>query len=504
MKKLFIAILLILSLSLSSFGCSSGPKDWDYNDRPAINGGVMNDAVATAPDGGMDYEHPEIIENDFVNTLVNPDSTFSLDRNTASYSMMRKIINGGSKLPQNSVRIEELINYFNYDYERPQDGETLAMGGTLSKCPWNEKNHLFTVNVAAPEINFEDKKQNNLVFLIDTSGSMTGMDRLGLIQQAFTMLTENLADNDVVSIVTYASGTRVAAEGMLGKDRTQIANVLQDLKASGSTNGSGGIQLAYETAQKYFIEGGNNRVILATDGDFNVGISNSNALNEFISQKRETGIWLSVLGVGMYNTNDKIMKTLAENGNGNYGYIDSVSEAKKLLVEEMGGTLVTVAKDVKIKISFNAETVQEYRLIGYETKQITNEEFEDENKDAGEIGSGHTVTAVYELALTEASGLIATGELRFKAPDSNEQISVVKTFDLDELLSLPLSEDAVFIGCVTEFGLLVTSSKYVGQATFESVISRLEALQCVTGTNKDGFKAEFLDLVKKAKIIYAQ
>ncbi len=496
MKKVFIAILLILSLSLGLFGCSamtpSGGNDYYVKDS------FLNE------EGGMNYEYGEIIENDFVNTLVNPDSTFSLDRNTASYSMMRKIINGGSKLPQNSVRIEELINYFNYDYERPQDGETLAMGGTLSKCPWNEKNHLFTVNVAAPEINFEDKKQNNLVFLIDTSGSMTGMDRLGLIQRAFTMLTENIDDNDVVSIVTYASGTRVAAEGMLGKERAQIANVLQDLQAGGSTNGSGGIQLAYETAQKYFIEGGNNRVILATDGDFNVGISNFNALKEFISQKRETGIWLSVLGVGMYNTNDEIMKTLAENGNGNYGYIDSVSEARKLLVEEMGGTLVTVAKDVKIKISFNAETVQEYRLIGYETKQITNEEFEDENKDAGEIGSGHTVTAVYELALTEVNGKIATGELRFKTPETNEQKSIVKTFDSEELLAAPLSEDTLFIGCVTEFGLLVTSSKYAAHSSFESVISRLEDLQCVTGENKDGFKAEFLDIVKKAKIIYAQ
>lgn len=499
MMKKICAILLVTLLSLSLFACSAAPKKDGMMGEAGMNGDMLEGAPVSP---GMDYEYEEVKESGFINPLENANSTFSLDRNTANYAMARRMINGGSKVPTGSVRIEEYVNYFNYNYQRPEKGEGLALGGSLTDCAWNSEHKTFTVSVSAEEISFEEKKQNNIVFLIDTSGSMLGDDRLGLIKQAFTMLTENLEDNDIVSIVTYASGVRVAAEGLLGKDKLTIANVLQDLNAGGSTNGAGGIQLAYETAEKYYVEGGNNRVILATDGDFNVGIRNKNDLYEFISEKRNLGIWLSVLGVGMYNTSDTTMKTLAENGNGNYGYLDSVSEAKKLLVKEMGGTLVTVAKDVKINVNFNADAVEKYRLIGYETKMMSMEDFENSEKDAGEIGSGHTVTAVYELKLKDgASGTFASAEIRYKHPETNEQNSITKDYTTD-LAEEEISEEVIFIGCVTEFGLILRNSEYKANASFTSVIERLQTLECVCGVDADEFKAEFLELCQKARSIY--
>lgn len=508
MKK-FIAftsfILCIILFTACSSGDYGGDKNYGYAPDAGMDNGMFETDTATG-----EYDYEEIVENGFVTTEVKSTSTFSLDRNTASYTLMRKQINSGYQIAEDSVRIEEYVNYFSYDYDLPTDGEALALGGSLSSTPWNDQTKLFTVSVKAEDIVFENKKPNNLVFLIDTSGSMYGDDRLGLIQQAFTMLLENLDKNDRVSIVTYATGTKVVCEGLTGKEKTQIANTIQDLTASGATNGSGGIQLAYETAQKYFISGGNNRVLLATDGDFNVGISNKNALNEFISAKRDTGIYLSVFGVGMYNTSDTTMKTLAEKGNGNYGYIDSINEARKLLVNEMGGTLVTVAKDTKIQLTFNVETVQKYRLIGYESKMLTDDEFEDNSTDAGEIGSGHTVTAVYELILTENAldtdeqdlyKQIATAEVRYKDPDTNEDKSITKTYNADLFNETP-DEDVIFIGCVVEYGLLLRNSAYKADASFESVITRLNDLQSVSSLGADEFRAEFKTLVQKAMAIY--
>lgn len=363
-----------------------------------------------------------------------------------------------------------------------------------------EENKLFTIGIAAEEISFASDIQNNIIFLIDISGSMFGEDRLGLIQQAFTMLLDNLGDNDYVSIVTYASNCRVALSGARGTEKTKIANVLQDLSASGTTNGSGGIQLAYAEAEKYFIQGGNNRVILATDGDFNVGISDKNQLKNFISEKRQSGIFLTVLGVGMFNTNDSTMKTLAESGNGNYAYLDSVAEARKVLVEELNGTFNVVAKDAKAGVIFNPETVEKYRLIGYESKMLSQDEFYDENKDAGEIGSGHTVTAVYEIKIKDnAAGNIATVEIKYKHPESNENKNITETFTTYDYSANP-DEDCIFIGCVVEYGLLLRNSEFKGNADFENVISRMSQLSCV---REDPFKAEFLEIVKKACILYS-
>lgn len=492
MKRIF-AIVLVLALALAALAACSP-------EGPGVDGevGMVRPGEDSSSQDYPNYQYGDIIENDFVSAAEEQSSYFSLDRNTASYSLMRRQIEEGLQINKNSVRIEEYVNYFSYDYIRPQQGEALALSAKLFDSPWSD-NKLFTIGVAAEEITFENPVTNNVVFLIDTSGSMYGDDRLGLIQQAFTMLLENLNDGDYVSIVTYAGDCRVALNGARGTEKTKIANVLQDLEAAGSTYGEGGIQLAYEQATKYFVEGGNNRVILATDGDFNVGISNKNQLKEFISQKRDSDIYLSVLGVGMFNTNDTTMKTLAENGNGNYAYLDSVSEARKVLVEELNGTFNVVAKDSKIGVTFNPDVVDSYRLIGYESKMMSQDEFEDENKDVGEIGSGHTVTAVYEVKLKQnADGEVAKAEVRYKDPATEQSKSISVTCTTADYTQTP-DEDSVFIGCVVEYGLLLRQSEYKGQASFGSVISRLQTLNCVAN---DQFKAEFLELVQKAAKLY--
>jgi len=492
MKKLIYVLVFVTAFTFAMQGCGKA-NSFDRSQN----------YFATEETDEPNYRYDKVKENDFTVTEVKNTSTFSLDRNTSAYSLVRRQINSGLKIASDSVRVEELVNYFSYDYPEPEAGKPLGISGTLSDCPWNAENKLFTIGVSAKKIDFSQKKRNNLVFLIDVSGSMFGSDRLGLVQNSFSMLTENLDDDDCVSIVTYASGTKIVAEGLRGNQKTQICNVIQDLTASGSTAGSKGIQLAYEVAGKYFIKGGNNRVLLATDGDFNVGISNKNQLNEFISEKRNGGIYLSVLGVGMFNSRDDIMETLAKNGNGNYGYLDSLTEARKMLVTEMGGTLEVVAKDAKINVAFNKDSVEKFRLIGYENKMMTEEDFNDENKDAGEIGSGHTVTAVYEIKLKDgATGELASAKIKCKSPDDDSNIEIDGSFNVSMYDSAP-DEDVLFIGCVTEFGLLLRDSQYKGSAAWPALITRLGGLSSASGANADEFRKEFFDLVKKAQIIYS-
>lgn len=492
MKRLFCLAILIVVVALLFAGCSA-----EYPNLSDKNDGLFLPSTILGESG---YQHDEVVENNFVSTSENAESYFSLDRNTASYSLMRRQINAGSKVSEGAVRVEEYVNYFNYNYARPTD-LALALGGSLFDCPWNSAHKLLTIGVSAEEVSFAEPKQNNIVFLIDTSGSMYGSDRLGLIQQSFTMLLDYLGDNDVVSIVTYAGDSRVALEGALGSQKTLIANVLQDLQPQGSTNGSGGIQKAYETAQKYFVNGGNNRILLATDGDFNVGVTSKNQLEALVNSQANNGIFLSVLGVGMMNTNDSTLSILSKNGQ--YAYLDSVAEARKVLVEELGGTFNTVAKDAKIGVTFNSDVVESYRLIGYENKMITEDEFNDVNKNAGEIGSGHTVTAVYELQLKQnAQGDIATAEVRFKTTgETEENKSIAKTYTTADYTASP-NEDSVFIGCVVEYGLLLRNSAFKNDATFGAVIARLESLPSVSGENADQFRNEFLQIVKKAKTMY--
>ncbi|MDE7405780.1 MAG: von Willebrand factor type A domain-containing protein [Clostridiales bacterium] len=495
-KKILTAICATVIAGCTLAACGAPPDGYGSASAGKPSAGMITPNVGELEN----YQTTNIVERNFVSAAMTPDSYFSLDRNTASYSYMRRIINEGRKVSAGSVRLEEYINYFSYDYDRPTDGNALAVSSNLFDCPWNEQHKLLSIGVAAEEITYS-AKPNNIVFLIDTSGSMYGDDRLGLIQQSFSMLAESLGEDDTVSIVTYAGDSRVALSGESGQNKTKICNVLQDLEARGSTNGQGGIQKAYALAQQYYSAEKNNRVILATDGDFNVGASSTSALKTLISQKRESGIYLSVLGVGMYNTNDNTMKTLAENGNGNYAYLDSVAEARKVLVEELGGTFNVVAKDAKMGVTFNADTVDKYRLLGYESKMMSQEEFDDDKKDAGEIGSGHTVTALYELELKQdAYGAIATCEVRFKAPETDEGKSISTTVMTTDYTSTP-DEDCMFIGCVAEYGLILRESKYKGNADIHNVSLRLAALECAN-TDGDSFKAEFLDIVKKAEKLY--
>lgn len=496
MKKFGIVLTaVVMALTVALFAACSG----------ANGGGYWSDSMLNSVAEGENYQFDEVVEQTFVSTEEETNSYFSLDRNTAGYSLMRRQIMEGARLNPASVRLEEYVNYFNYNYARPTD-KALAVGASLFDCPWNAAHKLLSFSVAAKDLQLTDTA-NNLVFLIDTSGSMYGEDRLGLIQQAFVMLLDSLGSNDTVSVVTYAGDSRVALEGAVGSEKLRIANVIEDLTANGSTNGAGGIERAYALAQKYFVEGGNNRVILATDGDFNVGVTGKTGLTSLIKEKAQNGVYLSVLGVGMTNTNDRTMNTLATNGNGNYAYLDSVAEARKALVSELGGTLQTVAKDAKIGVEFNKDVVGKYRLLGYDTKILSEEQFEDEKTDAGEIGAGHTVTAVYEVELKDAAGEVATAELRFKLPDGDTDSandvsdSVSVTVTTDSYSAVP-SDDNAFVGCVLEFGLILRDSIYKGDATFDAVLERLERL--TDYLNEDQFKAQFREVVERAKEIYAE
>ena len=491
---LLLAILMLVACGLSA--CSAAPNAAGKLDAAM---GVINADPNMAPTVAMAGDsYTEIVENAFVPAAESNTSYFSIDANTSAYPNLRSLIRNRYTIPKDAVRVEEMLNYFTYDYETPTDGSILALNAALFDTPYNAQTKLLTIGLAAREVEFSQVK-NNLVFLIDTSGSMFGDDRLGLVQQAFMMLAQNLNPEDRVSIVTYAGSDRVALEGAYGYEQQKIMAVVEDLAASGSTAGSAGIETAYKLAQKYFIEGGNNRVILATDGDFNVGISDTEELKDFIAKKRETGVFFSVFGVGRGNYQSDKMEALALNGNGTCSYIDSAAEARRALVEQIGGSMVTVAKDVKAGVIFDPEYVESFRLIGYENKQLTQEEFENAATDAGELGSGHTVTVVYEIKLTEkalaAEEKLATVEIRYKAPDAApeaESLQLLLDITANAYHAEPTEQDA-FIASVVEFALVLRESAYKQDASLQAVIDRLEALDL----SGDVWKAEFRDLVKE-------
>jgi len=436
-------------------------------------------------------EFEEIKENDFISAADEPNSYFSLNVNTASYSIIRRNINNNAAIYKDQVLIEEMLNYFKFNYPVPDDGEILSINGWLTPCPWNTDAHLLTVGIKTEEVDMSDIR-NNLVFLIDVSGSMSGWDRLGLVQEAFILLAENLNPNDRVSIVTYASGVSTALDGAMGYETKRIIDVIEDISAGGSTAGADGIQRAYTIAQKYFLQDGNNRVILATDGDFNVGISSDKELENFISQKRATGIYLSILGVGMGNHKNSKMEKLANAGNGNFAYLDSVNEARKVLIEEAGGTLKTVANDAKAMVSFDPVYVDKYRQIGYENRRLTQEDWENSDKDAGDLGAGRCITAVYEVILKNASaaGPFAAAAVRFKVPETNTDREI--STNVSSVTSVP-GADVKFISALVESALIMRDSKYKGAANMNAVVSRLEALDLAN----DEYKTEFLALMKK-------
>lgn len=470
---------------------------------------------STPPDYNAE-EYNKLVENGFKSVTANPLSTFSIDVDTASYSNARRMIEYGANVDPDAVRVEEFINYFSYDYSEPTTDDPFSVTTELSDCPWNDEAKLLLVGLKAEDIDMSKREPLNLVFLIDVSGSMFSEDKLPLVQKSFTMLIENLGEDDRISIVTYAGEDKVVLKGTSGADKEKITEAINSLEASGSTYGEAGINRAYELAEKYFIKGGNNRVILATDGDLNVGLSTEEELTGLIEEKRESGVFLSVLGFGSGNLKDDRMEALADKGNGNYSYIDSELEAKKVLVEEMAGTLYTVAKDVKIQVEFNPANVRGYRLVGYENRALADRDFADDTKDAGEIGAGHTVTALYELILNDGSAYspdlkygqteeqtvppteqgeygdeLLTVSLRYKQPDG----------DRSKLLSVPVTKDAytekmppnlTFAAAAAEFGMVLKNSAYRGSADCGHILDMLENYNC----NDDEYKTEFIYLVR--------
>ena len=443
-----------------------------------------------------DESYNEIVENPFVKTDFAADSYFSMDSFTASYSNLRRYINNGMNLPSDLIRTDELINYFSYDIEKPTDGNTFSSTVEMGDCPWNEEHKLLTVGVATKEVKRIENNGNNIVFLIDVSGSMNGTNKLSLIKESFKLFVENLDSSDIVSVVTYANGVNTIFEGKHVEKTGQIIKKVNNLRASGGTGGDKGLERAYEIAKKYFIPGGNNRVIIASDGDFNIGRFSQEELKSFIEEKRESGIYLTTLGFGMGNYKDTTMETLAKYGNGGYAYIDCIAEAKKVLVDELDSTLVTVAKDVKSNIEFNPNVVDSYRLIGYENKKLTKDEFDDEDKDAGEIGSGKTSIICYELVLKEniTDDKLLSLNINYKDPVTSKSLKYNKEVGLKSL-DKPVTDNYLFVASIVEFVLLLRSSNYMGNANYGELLVRLQRLSSI---DNDTFKSEFRELVNKA------
>ncbi|MBN1698234.1 MAG: VWA domain-containing protein [Spirochaetales bacterium] len=460
-------------------------------------------------------EYDRIYENRFLKAVDNPLSTFSIDVDTASYANVRRFITDGRLPYPDAVRIEELVNYFTYEYPQPSGEHPFAFYTEISECPWNTPHRLIHIGIQGKEIPKTQLPPNNLVFLIDTSGSMESQNKLPLLKKAFSLLVDQLRQEDRVAIAVYASAAGLVLPPTAGTDKGKIIGALERLSAGGSTAGGAGISLAYETAEKYYNPQGNNRVILATDGDFNVGVSSDAELVRLIEEKRNKGIFLTILGFGMGNYKDSKMEKLADKGNGNYAYIDTVSEAKKVLVEEMGSTLLTIAKDVKIQIEFNPARVDSYRLIGYENRVMAKEDFADDTKDAGELGAGHSVTALYEIVPSIGDGggtelkyqetrindgayntdEIMTMKFRYKKPKGDTSI-LIEIPVRDEDIPLTASSDNFrFASAVAEWGLLLRNSEHKADASYEQVLDLAGGSR---GKDEYGYREEFISLVTAA------
>ena len=461
--------------------------------------------------------YAEFSENEFLDPKATPLSTFSLDVDTTSYALMRREIAEGKRLPpRTSVRLEEFVNYFRYDYPQPADGRPLAVSCEAAPCPWNPAHKLARVALQARKLDKGNIPPCNLVFLVDVSGSMSWHGGIDMAKKGLSMLVGELRDEDRVAIVTYANGTAVRLPSTPGSDKARILGVIDSLMAGGGTAGGAGIQLAYEEAKKNFDKTRNNRVVLVTDGDFNIGISSPKELEDFIAEKRASGVFLTVVGVGAGNYQDATMKKLANAGNGNYAYVDSLLEAKKVFLTEFGGTLQTVAKDVKLQVEFNPAQVAAYRLLGYENRKLADKDFNDDRKDAGEIGSGHSMTAFYEIVpagsgeeavasvdplkyqKTEGveSGDLFTVKLRWKAPDGDASELAETPFAAAAATETP-SEDFRFAAAVAEYALLLENSKFKGDASFSNVLERARAAK---GADDEGWRAEFIRLVEAAEL----
>lgn len=448
------------------------------------------------------YEKPA--ENTFITTEKEDTSTFSIDVDGASLSNVRRFLMRQNQLPpSDAVRVEELINYFPYNYTAPEANaaDPFSIYTELSDCPWNANTRLLHIGLKAKNIATYDLPPSNLVFLIDVSGSMNNAERLPLLKKAFTLLVHQMRDEDKISMVVYAGAAGVVLPPTSGKDKEKIYQAIDNLQAGGSTAGGAGIELAYKTAEENLLKNGNNRIILATDGDFNVGISNDNDLVKMIEEKRQKGIFLTVLGFGMGNYKDAKMEKLADKGNGNYYYIDDFNEARKVLITQMNATLFTVAKDVKTQVIFNPKMVKAYRLVGYENRLLANEDFDDDTKDAGEMGAGHSVTALYELELwnTKNANTASLLELRFRYKQANGDESKLLTKNVSLNLYQPLaqsSDDFRFSAAVAMWGMLLSDSAFKAEATYEKAFNLAEKSQ---GTYADGMRSSLVNLIRKTE-----
>lgn len=508
MIKMTSMILVAIMLAAVLAGCAGAGDALAPNNKGEgwyddMNGAAAPDAVAPEgekPGTENDEDYAEIIENDFVDVLEKPLATLSADVDTASYSNIRRMINAGyslNNIPKNAVRTEELLNYFKYDYKLPQGNEPFGVSATIAPCPWNPENLLAVFGFMTEAIDYsQNDKPSNFVFLIDVSGSMMSSDKLPLLKEVFASFVENLDENDTISIVTYSGKEKVVLAGCSGDKKNKIINAVNGLQASGSTNGQSGLQKAYSLAKDYFIEGGNNRIIMASDGDLNVGISSPEELKNFVSQKRDEGIYLSVLGFGTGNYKDDNMEALADNGNGNYFYIDSVEEGEKVLGTDLNATINTIANDVKFQIDFNHEYVTSYRLIGYENRVLNNEDFTDDKKDAGEVGSGHCLTVAFEIVPNRDENVKSSDEfltvcVRYKDPGATESKLLEYPVKQDAFADTP-SDDFYFAAAVIEFAMVLRDSKYCNGTTLNTVLSLLNDIQL-----KDDYRVEFKTLVEK-------
>ncbi|MGD1929406.1 MAG: von Willebrand factor type A domain-containing protein [Leptolyngbyaceae cyanobacterium] len=476
----------------------------------------LPDDTTPAPDFNTEA-YDRIYENPFMAVVQEPLSTFSIDVDTASYANTRRFLTENRLPPPDAVRLEELINYFSYDYPQPTGDEPFSITTELAVAPWNPEHELLLVGLQGQQLDTEVLPPNNLVFLLDVSGSMDEPNKLPLLKAAIKLLAEQMDADDRVAIVVYAGAAGLVLEPTPGSETSQILAAIEALEAGGSTAGGAGIELAYQVAKENFLPEGNNRVILATDGDFNVGPSSDGELVRLIEGKRDDGIFLTVLGLGTGNYQDSKMEQLANQGNGNYAYLDSLLEAKKALVTEMGGTLVAIAKDVKLQIEFNPTEVKAYRLLGYENRLLEAQDFNDDQKDAGELGAGHSVTALYELIPADSAAAIPgvdplqyqestvlpsddllTLKLRYQQPDGDTSQLVQQALQREEIWQNTPSANMQFASAVAEFGLLLRNSEYKADADYEAVFTRATQSQ---GADFYGYRAEFLDLVQQADLL---
>ncbi|HET6996798.1 MAG TPA: VWA domain-containing protein [Chitinophagaceae bacterium] len=513
---------IVLVLVLFAVACDQ--RRLHYANCPTFkrNPADGKDYYAKAPDKKQGFnteDYDNIVENKFLSPLKNPLSTFSIDVDEAAYSNIRRFLNNGSIPPAGAVRIEEMINYFDYSYPKPANEDPFSVNTEIAECPWNTTHKLVHIGLQGKTIPVGDLPASNMVFLIDVSGSMDEPNKLPLVKASLNMLVDQLREQDKVAIVVYAGNAGLVLPSTSGADKQKIKDAIDNLEAGGSTAGGAGIQLAYKTARENFVKGGNNRIMLATDGDFNVGVSSDDDLVRLVEKERQSGVFLSVLGYGMGNYKDNKMQQLADKGNGNHSYIDNIHEAKKVLVTEFGSTLFTIAKDVKIQVEFNPAKVQAYRLIGYENRLLASEDFNDDKKDAGELGSGHTVTALYEVipagvkddftgtvdplkyqsnerAVTGSStSEIMTIKLRYKKPDEDISQLITHAVNDDKITLAGTSDNFRFSAAVAEFGLLLRNSEYRQEASYVQVESLAKNAR---GKDDNGYRTEFVRLVQAA------